>query len=153
MRDDHELVSELELHGDGTEDRRRDDERRRERRGPQDATSTADARRRSANDRDDEQRDDRDRESRRDVSVRDLDDEISAVQRREPVPLAFRPVVATAHPRAADADDRAEHHLSDAEDQGENRKTPQGGHVMLRSSRRCDWRRTKAWRARRRRAT
>jgi hypothetical protein len=47
-------------------------------------------------------------------------------------------VITAAESGAGDADDGAEHHLPDSKDQGKNRKTPKGDHVMLQSSRQRD---------------
>ena len=55
--------------------------------------------------------------------MRDLDDEIGTVQRREPVTQAFRPVIAATHAGPGDAHDRAEHHVTDAEDQRQDGET------------------------------
>ena len=108
--------------------RRREYERRRQSSGAEHAASATNACRATPHERGDQQRDDRDRERGGDVAVRDLDDEIGSRERWEPVTLASGPVVAAAHAGAGDADDRAEHDLSDTEDQRENRETPQRGH-------------------------
>src|SRR6476469_7366599 len=67
--------------------------------------------------------------------MRHLDDEVRPVERREPVTLALRPVVAAAEARTGNPHDGPEHDLPNAEDQRQNRKTPQGVHLMLRWSR------------------
>jgi len=116
--------------------RRRDHhERRCERRCAKHAASPANTRCAGFQQGNDEQRDDRDRQRGRDVAMRHLDDEVGSVERREPVSLALRPMITAAEARTGDAHNGPEHDLPYAEDQRQNRKTPQGVHLTLRWSR------------------
>jgi hypothetical protein len=123
------------LHRYGAEQCRDHHECRCERRCAKHTASAADARRAPPQKGNGEKRHDRDRQRSRDVAMRDLDDEIRSVQRREPVALALRPVIAAAQARTGDAHDGPEHDLPNSEDQRQNRKTPQGVHLMLQWSR------------------
>ena len=69
-----------------------------------------------------EERDDGECESERDVAMRDLDDEIDAVMRREPQTIALGPVITAAHAGAGDSHDRAEYNLRECENERDQRK-------------------------------
>ena len=67
-------------------------------------------------------------ENRREIAVADFDDEVRTAERRKPVAVALRPVVAAAHARAGDAHDRAEHEVQARDDERRERETADGVH-------------------------
>jgi hypothetical protein len=117
-----------QLYRDGTEQRGGDAECDGERRAAKHAAASADTWLIAPTPRGDQYADERQQQDRREIPVRDLDDEVGTIERREPRAVTLGPVVAAAHAGAGDADDRAEHEMRAGDEERDVRIAAQRAH-------------------------
>jgi len=117
MRRDHERI-ERELHSHRAEKRGSDHQYSRDYRRAQHSARSADTAFVSPEKCRDDEREDEDGKTEREIAMCYLDYEIDAIVRRKPRAGALRPVIAAAHSRSRDANDRAEHDLGECQNEG-----------------------------------